>query len=61
MHRYREETRVIEYFTPDYDKLIKIADPDDAKLQEFYEQNKRQYIAPELRKANVLLLTRDDA
>ncbi len=59
LHRYREETRVIEYFTPDYDKHIKIADPDDSKLQEFYEQNKRQYIALEHRKANLLLLTRD--
>ena len=50
---------MIEYFTPDYDKHIKIADPDDSKLQEFYEQNKRQYIALEHRKANLLLLTRD--
>jgi peptidyl-prolyl cis-trans isomerase D len=61
MYRFREQTRVIEYFAPDYDKHIKIADPDDAKLQEFYEQNKRQYIALEHRKANLLLLTRDEA
>jgi len=60
LHRYREETRVVEYFTPDYDKHIKIADPDDSKLQEYYEQNKRQYIALEHRKANLLLLTRDE-
>jgi peptidyl-prolyl cis-trans isomerase D len=61
MHRFREQTRVIEYITPDYDKHIRIADPDDSKLQEYYEQNKRQYIALEQRKANVLLLTRDEA
>ena len=24
-HRYREERRVIEFFTPDYDKLIKLS------------------------------------
>ena len=41
----REETRIIEYFTPDYDKLIKVAEPDESKLHEFYEQNKRQYMA----------------
>ncbi len=35
--------------------------PTTAKLQEFYEQNKRQYIALEHRKANLLLLTRDEA
>lgn len=59
--RFREQTRVIEYITPDYDKHIKVADPDDGKLQEFFEQNKRQYIALENRKANLLLLTRDEA
>ena len=41
LHRYREETRVIEFFTPDYDKLVKLAEPDEAKLKEHYEQNKR--------------------
>ena len=60
LHRYREETRVIEFFTPDYDKLIKIAEPDEAKLREYYEQSKRQFMTPELRKINVLLLTRAD-
>ncbi len=59
LHRYREETRVIAHFTPDYDKLVKVAEPDETKLREHYEQNKRQYVTPELRKINVLLLTRD--
>ena len=59
LHRYREETRVIAYFTPDYDKLIKLADPDEGKLREYYDQNKGQYVTPELRKINALLLTRD--
>src|SRR6185436_14454874 len=60
LHRYQAETRVIEFLTPDYDKLIKTPEPDDAKLREYYEQNKRQFVVPELRKINVLLLTRDD-
>jgi peptidyl-prolyl cis-trans isomerase D len=60
LHRYRDETRVIESFTPDYDKLIKIAEPDAARLKEFYDLNKRQFMTPELRKLNVLLLTRAD-
>ena len=59
LHRYREETRVIAHFTPDYDKLVKVAEPDETKLREHFEQNKRQYVTPELRKINVLLLTRD--
>jgi peptidyl-prolyl cis-trans isomerase D len=61
LHRYGQETRVIAFFTPDYDKLIKPAQPDESKLREHYEQNKRQYVTPELRKINVLLLTRDAA
>jgi peptidyl-prolyl cis-trans isomerase D len=60
LHRYQGETRVIEFLTPDYAKLVKAPELDDAKLREHYEQNKRQYVAPELRKVNVLLLTRED-
>lgn len=60
VHRFREETRVIEFFTPDYDKLVKIAEPDEARLKEYYEQGKRQFMTPELRKVNALLLTRAD-
>jgi peptidyl-prolyl cis-trans isomerase D len=61
IYRYTEERRVIEYFTPDYDKLIKTPDPDEARLKEYYEQNKRQFMTPELRRIGVLLLTRDEA
>jgi peptidyl-prolyl cis-trans isomerase D len=60
LHRFREETRVIEFFTPDYDKLVKTAEPDEARLKEHYDQSKRQFMTPELRKINVLLLTRAD-
>ncbi len=59
LHAYREETRVIEMITPDYDKVLKLAEPDEARLKAHYEQNKAQYMTPELRKINVLLLTRD--
>jgi peptidyl-prolyl cis-trans isomerase D len=60
LHRFRDETRVIEFFTPDYDKLVKAPEPDEAKLKEYYDQFKRQFVTPELRKVNVLLLTRAD-
>ena len=59
LHRYQGETRVIEFLTPDYGKLVKTPELDDAKLREHFEQNKRQYVTPELRKVNVLLLTRE--
>jgi peptidyl-prolyl cis-trans isomerase D len=60
LHRYQGETRVIEFLNPDYGKLIKTPEPDEAKLREYYEQNKRQFVMPELRKINLLLLTRED-
>jgi peptidyl-prolyl cis-trans isomerase D len=59
LYRFRDETRVIESVTTDFGKLIKIAEPDESKLKEFYEKNKRQYIALEERKINLLLLARD--
>lgn len=60
-YRFREQTRIITYIDPNYDKQVKIPPPDDSKLEEYYNQNKRQYLALEQRKANVLLLTRDGA
>jgi peptidyl-prolyl cis-trans isomerase D len=61
LHTYNEETRVIEHVTLDTQKVVKLAEPDEAKLKEFYEANKKQFVAPEMRKAALLLLTRDFA
>jgi len=61
VHRFRDETRVIEHLTPDFTKLITVAEPTDSKLQEFFQQNKRKYVALEDRKTNLLLLTRAEA
>lgn len=59
-HRFREETRKVAYLTLDPEKSAKVEAPDEAKLKEYYEQNKRQFVAPEYRKVPVLLLTRAD-
>lgn len=58
LHRYREETRVIEFLTVDPAKLVKVAEPDDAKLKEYYEANKRRFVVPEMKKLTVLLMPR---
>ncbi len=58
LHRYREETRVIEFLTVDPAKLVKVAEPDDAKLKEYYEANKRRFVVPEMKKSTVLLMPR---
>jgi len=60
VHSFREETRVAQHFTLDPAKVAKVADPDDAKLAETYEQNKRQFVHPEYRKLGVLLLSMDE-
>jgi peptidyl-prolyl cis-trans isomerase D len=61
LHRYNEETRLIEFLTLDPSKAVTIADPDDAKLKEYYESNKSKFVTPEFRKLAVLLLTQDGA
>ncbi len=61
LHKYREETRVIEHLTLDPAKVVKLEPPDDAKLKTFYDANKRQFVAPETRKIGMLLSTRDAA
>lgn len=59
-HKYQEERRTVAYFALDPAKQPKVAEPEEAALREFYEQNKRQFMAPETRKINVLFLTRED-
>jgi peptidyl-prolyl cis-trans isomerase D len=59
LYQYREEKRDIDYIAPDFDKLITLAPLEESKLREYYEQNKRQFVAPELRKINVLMLNHD--
>lgn len=61
MHRFREEKRVIEYITPDFAELITVAEPSENNLKEFFERSKGKYVAPEQRKAGLMLLTRDQA
>lgn len=60
LHKFREETRKIAFFTVDPAKVPAVGEPDDAKLTATYEQNKRSFMTPELRSAGVLLLTVED-
>ncbi len=59
MNNWRNETRVAEHFTIDADKAVTVPDPDEAKLKETYEANKANFMAPEFRKVDVLLLSID--
>jgi peptidyl-prolyl cis-trans isomerase D len=57
LHKFREETRNAQHFTVDPAKVVKLAEPDDAKLKETYEASKKQFVTPESRKLAVLLLS----
>jgi peptidyl-prolyl cis-trans isomerase D len=59
-YKFREELRTIAYVTLDAEKAGKVPEPDEAKLREYYEQNKRAFLAPEYRKLSLLLLTTDE-
>ncbi len=59
-HKFREEARTVAAITLDATKVPKPADPDEAKLKEFYEASKSQFKAPELRSFSALILSRED-
>lgn len=55
-HAYDNETRTTAHFVIDAIKKVVVADPDDAKIKDTYENNKTQFMTPEYRKLAVLLL-----
>ena len=59
VYNWTEETRVIEHMTLDAGKVT-VAEPDAVKLKETYEGNKSQFMAPETRKLQILLLSVDE-
>ncbi len=59
-HAYNDETRTTAHFVIDAIKKVVVADPDDAKIKQTYEDNKTQFMTPEYRKLGVLLLTIED-
>lgn len=59
-HKFQEEKRVVTYFVLDPAKQPKVDEPDEAKLKEHYEQNKRQFMAVETRNLALLLLSQDE-
>jgi len=60
LHKYREEARTLSYFTLDPQTSVKIEEPDDAKLKEYYEQNRSQFVIPEYRSVTLLSISATD-
>ena len=61
VNAYREETRTLAYTRIDPGKVVKIEPPDEAKLKETYESNKREFATQPTRKLAILILSMDDA
>jgi len=57
---WQGETREVEYFTIDADKVITVPEPDEAQIKETYEKNKSRFMAPEYRKLSILVLSPDE-
>ena len=58
---YQGEERVAQYVEIKPDKVVTLAEPGEADLKKTYETNKREFMVPEYRKFDALLLTRDAA
>ncbi|MGD9668337.1 MAG: SurA N-terminal domain-containing protein [Hyphomicrobiaceae bacterium] len=61
LNAYREETRILAYTRIDPEKVVKIDPPDEAKLKQTYEANKREFATQPTRKLAVLILSLEDA
>lgn len=57
---YKNETRDIEFFKIDAANKITVPEPDEVKLQSYFNENKASFMTPEFRKFNVLVATAGD-
>ncbi|OYW53563.1 MAG: peptidylprolyl isomerase [Hyphomicrobium sp. 32-62-53] len=57
---YKNETRDIAFFKIDTAAKVTPPEPDDAKLQTYYNDNKASFMTPEYRKYNVLVAMASD-
>jgi peptidyl-prolyl cis-trans isomerase D len=58
-NHYANDERVLKYFVLPPASVGEVTPPDDAALTAYYNDNKASYMAPEYRKAGVLMLTPD--
>lgn len=57
---YNNETRDISFFKIDATAKTTVAEPDEAKLLSYYNENKASFMTPEYRKFNVLVASTSD-
>lgn len=59
LFRHRRESRNVQVAVVSFDSVSRIPDPTDAQLREIYEANEDVYTAPEYRKVNLLVVSRE--
>lgn len=57
---YQAQERKFNYVVISQDDIAPVAAPDDTELEEYYEANKADYVAPEYRKLNIVKLEAAD-
>lgn len=57
LRTYRGEERIAKYLEVTPEKAVKLDEPTEADLKQAYETNKREFVTPEYRKFEALLLT----
>lgn len=60
MHAYRDEKRTVEWVKIDVDKKVSVPEPTEDQLKERYENHKANFMTPEYRGFNILMLSVDD-
>ena len=58
---YRDQQRIVRYFTIDPKKSVKLAEPTPEQLKKVYDADKAKFMTPETRELEVLMVTADDA
>ncbi|MEM6498097.1 MAG: SurA N-terminal domain-containing protein, partial [Pseudomonadota bacterium] len=58
---YRGEERIIQYFSIDPAKAVKIGEPAETDLRKTYDDNKARFMTPETRQIEALMITANEA
>ncbi len=58
---YRGEERIIQYFSIDPAKSVKIGEPAETDLRKTYDDNKARFMTPETRQIEALMITAKEA
>ncbi|HUS95979.1 MAG TPA: SurA N-terminal domain-containing protein [Hyphomicrobiaceae bacterium] len=61
MNTFENETRIAKYFSINAKTAVKLPEPAGNALKETYDKSKQDFMTPEFRKFNVLMLTATDA